>query len=146
LRVRQEIRENLDMALPLSDDLRERIIRFYENHDDYTQQELADEFGVSKSFIEKLLRRWRTTGSSAALPHAGGRTRTLQDHDQTVQQLVAAQPDMTLAELQARIAKKTRLQVSQPTLCRTLQRLRLRGKKGQTTRRAAAGSRNRAAS
>jgi transposase len=117
------------MALPLSDDLRERIIRFYENHDDYTQQDLADEFGVSKSFIEKLLCRWRTTGSSAALPHGGGRARTLQDHDQTLQQLVAAQPDATLAELQARIAKQTKLVVSQPTLCRALQRLRLGRKK-----------------
>ena len=112
------------MPLPISDDLRERIVRFYQNHDDYTQQELADEFGVSQSFIEKLLHRWRTTSSSAALPHAGGRTRTLQDHDQTLQQLVAAQPDLTLAELQHRLAKKTKLQVSQPTLCRTLQRLR----------------------
>jgi len=117
------------MAVPFSDDLRERIIRFHENHADYTQQELADEFAVSKSFIEKLLRRWRTTGSSAALPHAGGRTRTLQDHDALVAQLVAAQPDATLAELQTRIAKKTRLQVSPPTLCRALQRLRLRRKK-----------------
>ena len=117
------------MALPLSNDLRERIIRFHENHDDYTQQELADEFSVSKSFIEILLHRWRTSGSSAALPHAGGRTRTLQNHDATVQKLVAAQPDATLAELQTRIARKTRLQVSAPTLCRTLQRLRLRRKK-----------------
>jgi transposase len=117
------------MALPISDDLRQRIIRFYENHDDYTQQDLADEFAVSKSFIEKLLRRWRTTGSSAALPHAGGRTRTLRDHDATVQQLIAAQPDATLAELQARLATKTKLAVSQPTICRTLQRLRLRRKK-----------------
>lgn len=121
------------MALPISDDLRERIIRFYENHDDYTQQELADEFAVSKSFIEKLQHRWLTTGSSAALPHAGGRSRTLQDHDQTVQQLVAQQPDATLAELQARLAKKTKLQVSQPTICRTLQRLRLRRKKSPSS-------------
>ena len=120
------------MALPISDDLRERIIRFYENHDDYTQQELADEFSVSKSFIEKLLRRWRTTGSSAALPHAGGRTRTLQHHVVTVQQLIAAQPDATLAELQTRIARKTKLQVSAPTVCRTLQRLRLRRKKSRS--------------
>lgn len=117
------------MPLPISDDLRERIIRFYQNHDDYTQQELADEFSVSKSFIEKLLHRWRATGSAAALGHAGGRTRTLHNHDHTVQQLIAAQPDATLAELQARIAKKTKLQVSQPTICRTLQRLRLRRKK-----------------
>lgn len=120
------------MALPFSDDLRERIISFYENHDDYTQQDIAGEFGVSQSFVEKLLRRWRATGSSAALPHAGGRTRTLQDHDVTVQQLIAAQPDATLAELQTRIVKKTKLQVSAPTLCRTLQRLCLGRKKSRS--------------
>jgi len=117
------------MALPLSDDLRQRIIRFYENHDDYTQHEIADEFAVSQSFIEKLLRRWHCTGSSAALPHAGGQTHLLQAHDATVQQLVAAQPDVTLAELQTRLAVTTKLQVSVPTLCRSLQRLRLRRKK-----------------
>ncbi len=120
------------MALPFSDDLRQRIIRFYENHDDNTQPEIADEFGVSHSFVEKLLRRWRATGSSAALPHAGGRTRTLQPADVTLQQLVAAQPDATLAELQSRIAKKTKLQVSVPTVCRTLQRLRLVRKKSRS--------------
>ena len=120
------------MALPFSDDLRQRIIRFYENHDDNTQPEIAAEFGVSHSFVEKLLRRWRATGSSAALPHAGGRTRTLQPADVTLQQLVAAQPDATLAELQSRIAKKTKLQVSVPTLCRTLQRLRLVRKKSRS--------------
>ena len=120
------------MALPISDDLRERIIRFYENHDDDTQQNIADEFGVSQSFMEKLLRRWRVTGSSAAWPHAGGRTRTLHHHDVTLQQLVAAQPDATLAELQSRLAEKTKLQVSVPTVCRTLQRLRLRRKKSRS--------------
>jgi Bacterial regulatory proteins, gntR family len=47
--------ENSSMALPISNDLRERIIRFYENHDDYTQSEIADEFGVSRSFFRKAL-------------------------------------------------------------------------------------------
>ena len=83
------------MALPISDDLRERIIRFYENNSDYSQPELAAEFGVCKSFIEKLLQRWR----SAALPHAGGKERTLKDAEATLQKLVAAQPDITLAGL-----------------------------------------------
>jgi transposase len=117
------------MAKAYSNDLRERIMRFYENHADYTQQELADEFAVSQSFIEKLLRRWRTTGSSAVLPAGGGQVSPLRQHDATLEQLVAAQPDATLAELQARLATKTKLQVSVPTVCRALQRLRLRRKK-----------------
>ncbi|MDQ3010807.1 MAG: hypothetical protein M3X11_08920 [Acidobacteriota bacterium] len=71
------------MALPISDDLRERIIRFYENNDNYSQSELAAEFEVCKSFIEKLLQRWRVASSSAALQHAGGRERTLKDQEAT---------------------------------------------------------------
>ena len=117
------------MALPISDDLRARIIRFYEAHDDYTQEEIADEFGVSLSFLEKLLRRWRTTGNSAALPPAGGKQRLLQAHDQTLRTLVAAQPDVSLAELKDQVAAQTEVVASPPTLCRALQRLRLGRKK-----------------
>lgn len=117
------------MALPISDDLRERIIRFYENNDDYSQPELAAEFGVCKSFIEKLLQRQRATGSSAALPHAGGRKRTLKDQELTLQKLVASQPDITLDELRTEVAAKTQLTVSPSTLSRELQRLRLVRKK-----------------
>ena len=117
------------MALPLSDDLRARIIRFYEAHDDYTQEEIAHEFGVSLSCLEKLLRRWWTTGSSAALPHAGGKKRLLQDHDQILRALVAAQPDVTLAELKDRVVVQTAVVASPPTLCRALERLRLGRKK-----------------
>lgn len=117
------------MALPISDDLRARIIRFYEAHDDYTQEELAAEFGVSLSFLEKLLHRWWTTGSSAAHPHAGGKKRLLQAQEQTLRTLVAAQPDVTLAELKDQVAAQTEVVASAPTLCRALQRLRLGRKK-----------------
>ena len=129
------------MALSISDDLRARIIRFYQNHDDYTQQDIADEFGVSLSFVEKLLRRWRTTGSSAALPHGGGRCSPLTQHDATLQKLVAAQPDATLGELQTRLAAQKKLVVSQATICRALQRLRLVRKKSPTSRASSSGQR-----
>ena len=122
------------MALPISNDLRERVIRFYENHDDYTQQEIADEFGISLSFVEKLLRRWRATGSSGALPHAGGRTSPLKPHDATLKKLVAAQSDATLGELQAQLATQKKLAVSEATICRALQRLRLGRKKSPNSR------------
>ena len=121
----------MGMALPISDDLRARIIRFYEAHADYSQEEIAEEFAVSLSFLEKLLRRWRTTSSSAALPHGGGQSRALKDHDDTLRQIVAAQPDITLAELQDQVAAKTKVQASPATFCRELKRLRLGRKKVQ---------------
>jgi transposase len=117
------------MARPYSDDFRAQIIRFYEAHGDYTQEDLAAEFEVSLSFLEKLLRRWRTTQSSAALPHAGGRPRTLKDHGTVLQDLVAAQPDVALHELQVQVAAQTSVQASPATFCRELQRLRLKRKK-----------------
>jgi transposase len=126
--------ENKSMALPISNDLRERIIRFYENHDDYTQSEIADEFGVSRSFVEKLLRRWRTSQSSAALPPGGGNLSPLRQQEATLRQLVAAQPDATLAELKEQLATKKRLTVSQAAICRALQRLRLGRKKSPKSR------------
>src|SRR5262249_21833692 len=126
--------ENGGMALPISNDLRERIIRFYENHDDHTQSEIADEFDVSLSFVEKLLRRWRTSESSAALPPGGGNVSPLRQQDATLQQLVAAQPDVTLAELKEQLATKKKLMVSEAAICRALQRLRLGRKKSPKSR------------
>jgi putative transposase len=117
------------MPKPLSNDLRARIIRFYENHDDYTQPEIADEFGVSVSTVEKLLQRWRTTGSSDAWPPGGGQTATLRKHEAALQKIVAKQPDATLAELKTALARQRRVSTSQTTIWRALERLQLRRKK-----------------
>jgi transposase len=117
------------MARPISDDLRARIIRFYEAHDDYTQEEIAAEFDVRLSFLEKFLCRWRSIGSSAALPPAGGKERLWQAHEDTLRTLVAAPPDLTLAEWQTQVAAPTKVVASPPTLSRALQRLRWRRKK-----------------
>lgn len=120
--------------IPYSNDLREKIIRFFENHPDYTQQEIADEFEVSRSFLEKLLQRWRTTQSWGRLPPGGGQPRTLQPHEPQIQALIAAQPDATLAELREKIQVSTQLAVSNATMCRALQRLQLPRKKRRINR------------
>lgn len=117
------------MPKPLSNDLRASIIRFYENHDDYTQPEIAAEFGVSVSTVEKLLHRWRTTGSSDALPPGGGPTATLRKHETALQKMVDKKPDATLDELQDKLARQRRVTTSRSTIWRALERLRLRRKK-----------------
>ena len=48
-----------------SDDLRWKLVEAWEAGLE-TQSELADIFGVSLSWVEKVLRRWRDTGSTAA--------------------------------------------------------------------------------
>jgi transposase len=115
-----------------SQDLRERIIRALEAEQE-TQPEIAARFSVSLSFVEKLWRRWRTTGSCAARPPAGGRSRSLQVAEAVIRREVAAQPDVTLAELCERAAAQGAPAVSLKTMCLELKRLTLPRKKSRST-------------
>lgn len=120
---------------PYSQDLREKIVRALQAND--AQEEVADRFSVSLSFVEKLWRRWRTTGSCAALPHAGGRQRSLREHEAAIRKQVAKQPDVTLAELCERLASAGTPSVCPATMCVELQRLDLPRKKSRSTRASA---------
>jgi transposase len=78
-------------------DLRQKILQAYERQLG-SQRILASVFGVSRSFVEKLLRRYRTTGELAPKPHAGGQRLRLGASAQAlVTRVVRAQPDATLA-------------------------------------------------
>ena len=79
-----------------SQDLRDRIVTALESYT-MTREQVAQTFGVSRSFAQKLLRRWRETGSAAALPHGGGRPRTLARDTRRIRAEVKRQSDATLA-------------------------------------------------
>ena len=98
-----------------------------------TQPEVAERFAVSLSFVEKVWRRWRTQGSCAALPHAGGRQRSLQEAGGAIRAAVASQADITLAALCEQVARAGGPQVSEKTMGRELQRLKLPLKKSLST-------------
>jgi transposase len=116
-----------------STDLREKIVRAYDEGLG-SQRKIAELFGVSRSFVEKLLHRRRTTGEVAALPHGGGRSALCQqkEHD-LVRRLIEKQPDATLDELCEAVEHKRRLRVSRPTMSRLLQRLDPSRKKSHST-------------
>jgi transposase len=116
-----------------SQDLRERIIRALEVQEE-AQTEIAERFAVSLSFVEKLWRRWRRTGSAAALPHAGGRSRKLQALEGLLRAEVSDTPDITLATLCERVEDLKGVQVSPKTMCVELQRLQLPRKKSRFMR------------
>jgi transposase len=116
---------------PYSQALREKIVRALEAND--TQEEVAERFCVSLSFVEKLWRRWRTTGSCAARPQAGGRQRSLQAHEAAIRKQGAQQPDVTLAELCERLSGAGAPSVCLATMCAELQRLNLPRKKRRST-------------
>jgi transposase len=112
-----------------SNDLRRRIIdRVQENEE--PQPEIAEHFSVSLSFVEKLWHRFRATGKYEAQPHGGGRARSLKNDEKLIRAAIAAQPDLTLAELVNKVAGETnKPQVSLATMSVELQRLSLPRKK-----------------
>lgn len=118
----------------LSSDLRERICVACDEHAE-TREEVAERFGVSRSFVQKLLRRRRQTGGSIAPePHAGGVEPRIdvRDHGR-LRKLVKDKPDATLAELCRSLVEAGGALVSLPTMCRALAKLRLRLKKRRCT-------------
>ncbi|TGE14138.1 IS630 transposase-related protein [Hymenobacter elongatus] len=112
-----------------SDDLRQRVAAAYATGQ-FTIGQVASRFAVSTSFVEKLLKRQRTSGSLAALPHRGGPPARLQEVDRhRLAACVAAQPDATLAELGRQLVAAGSPAVGQTVLWQTLQALDLRRKK-----------------
>jgi transposase len=118
-------------------DLRQKILRACERQLG-SQRTIADVFGVSLAFVEKVLRQYRATGDIAPKPHAGGQKPRLDVAAQTVvQRLVGDHPDATLEELCTGVAMETGLRVSMPTMCRVLQRLGFPRKQSRSMRRSA---------
>jgi transposase len=115
------------MPAPLSLDLRERVVRAVEAGASIRQAALR--FEVSPSAAVKLMRRVRETGG-AAPARAGGHRRPLLDgHADLVGALLEAEPDATLAELRAALARHGVVVRAASTISRWLRRAGLTRKK-----------------
>src|SRR5262245_31769010 len=104
-----------------------------------TQKEVASLFGVGCTFIKKLLRQRRESRTLAPKSHEGGHVPQLAGPQRQVvrSSIVQEQNDATLEEVQAYVASKLGVEVSQATVSRVLQSLDLPRKKtssGQRTR------------
>lgn len=118
------------MARPLSVDLRERIVRAVESGS--SRREAAEQFAVSDSAAIKLVRRWERTGSVAPGKIGGHKQHALREHEAVVRALVAAQADITLEELKARLAEQG-IVVGRSSVDRFLKALGLTRKKRRST-------------
>jgi transposase len=86
-----------------SQDLREKVVRACDEGRG-TPRQVADLFGVSASWVRRLLQRRRQTGSFAAKPHAGGPAPKMDEARRArLVVLVAERPDATLAEVRDRL-------------------------------------------
>lgn len=128
---------------PYSEDLRVRVVRACEA-EGLAHRVVAKRFAVSPSFVEQLLARWRRTGSCAPRPHTGGHTSPLAAVEAPARQWLAAQPDLTLAEVRARLAEECAVATSRTALSRWLARVGLARKSRRSTPSSATARRFRA--
>jgi transposase len=104
-------------------DLRERVLA--DADAGLGARGVAAKYRVSESWVRRLKQRRRETGRVAPRPRGPNRHTKLGGRADELRRLVAAQPDATLAELQARLP----VRVSLGTLWAALHALKLRFKK-----------------
>jgi putative transposase len=120
------------MTRPYSLDLRERMVRAVEAGD--SRRATAAKFEVSPSCVIKLVQRWRQKGTLDPEPRRGGRRAKLADHAERVHALLAATPDITIAELKSSLAAEG-VAVSPSAISRFLKACGLTRKKRPRTLR-----------
>lgn len=128
------------MAKPYSNDLRVRVVETVE--EGATREEAAERHGVSLSSVGRFLRLKRETGSVIPAKFGGYKPYALAAYEGRVRQWLAEQPDITLAELKAKLAKR-RVVVGQTSIFRFLRHLKLTFKKKPARRRAGSAGRRR---
>ena len=110
-------------------DLRQKIVDVYQN-ELISQRQLAQRFKVSKSFVIKLLKQYRTTGDLKPLAHGGGaKLKVNSEQLELIAELIENKNDATLEQLCQMFEKKTRVIISRATMGRISQRLNLTVKK-----------------
>lgn len=87
-----------------SQDLRERVLRALLRGD--RPMEIARRFEVSRIWVYQVRSREQQTGVRTSLPIGGHRRSRLADWEAVLRAWIAAQPDLTLAELQHRLAQR----------------------------------------
>ncbi len=110
-----------------STDLRERVVAACDARD-ATQEQIAARFAVSVSWVRKLPRQRRATGSIEPKPHGGGRTPAF-DPEATarLRQAVRDHADATLEQL----GRAAGVACGVPAVYRALARLGITRKKSR---------------
>jgi transposase len=117
----------LIMTAPLSQDLRERIVRAVDAGS--TIRQAARRFAVSASAAIKLMQRVRQTGSLAPAQIGGYRRPLLEKHADELRGIVSSQAGITLREIKAALAARGIAVKALSTIADMLHRLGLSHKK-----------------
>lgn len=109
-------------------DFRCVVINAYEAGEG-TVEDVAEQFGVGTAFVKKMLRLHRA-GERLEPQHGGGaQAKLTAAMCAQLRAAVKTHPDATLGELKAELSSVCQVEVSEPTVCRALQKLELPRKK-----------------
>jgi transposase len=117
------------MTAPLSQDLRQRIVRAVAQG--RSARQAAQRFEVSPSAAVKLMQRVRQTGSTAPGKIGGHRRPLLEPHADALREMVESKKGITLREIQARLAERGIEVKALSTIADMLHRLGLSHKKSR---------------
>ncbi len=130
------------MTRPLSNDLRERLIKAVAGG--ATCRAAAARFGIAPSTAIKLVRRWRDTGTSTPRPQGGDmRSERIEAHCDEILGLIVEQIDITLVEIAAHLERTHAERFAPSTIWRFLDRHAQTFKKNRARQRAGASGRRR---
>jgi len=116
------------MANALSVDLRCRVVEAVEQG--MSRRQAATRFGVSAASAVRWHQRYSTTGTVAPRGQGGDRkSKHVEAHAAFILAEIMRQPDMTLAELQARLEQERSARFAIGTLWRFFRRRRITRKK-----------------
>ena len=122
------------MAKGYSKDLRVRAVSMVEAGE--SAREAGRLLDVSASTAIRWIERWTTTGSVEAKPGTGHTRSPLEKHRQWLLDLVAAEPDLTLDEMRARLRSEKKLKTATSSVWRFYERHAITFKKNPARRRA----------
>ena len=122
------------MAKGYSKDLRVRAVTIVEAGE--SAREAARLLDLGASTAIRWIERWTRTGSVDAKPGTGHSRSPLKAHEQWLLDLVAAEPDLTLEEIRARLRSEKKLKAGTTSIWRFYDRHAITFKKNSARRRA----------
>ena len=122
------------MAKGYSKDLRVRAVSIVEAGE--SAREAARLLEVGAATAIRWIERWTTTGSVDAKRGTGHCRSPLERHRQWLLDLVAAEPDLTLEEIRARLRSEKKLKAGTSSVWRFYERHEITFKKNSARRRA----------
>jgi len=130
------------MGKPYADDLRLVVIRLI--GDGHTRSEVAELCSISLSSVGRYVRRFRESGTVRPAQFGGYKRHSLERHADRLRRWISEQPDLTLSEIRARLARM-RVKVANSSICRFLRHIGLTFKKSSVRGRAGSSRRGRRA-